>query len=51
MWFNSLSLRIKVMIPVILMAIIFGGLVIYNALLFGKQATINEQLNDEIQPV
>ncbi|MCW8344478.1 methyl-accepting chemotaxis protein [Vibrio sp. ZSDZ65] len=34
-----------------LMAIIFGGLVIYNALLFSKQAAINDRLNDEIQPV
>ncbi|MGF1776034.1 methyl-accepting chemotaxis protein [Vibrio nomapromontoriensis] len=51
MWFNNLSLKIKVMVPVILMATIFGGLVVYNASLFSKQAAINDQLNNEIQPV
>ncbi|MGV2988954.1 methyl-accepting chemotaxis protein [Vibrio sp. E150_011] len=50
-WFNNLSLRVKVLIPVILMATIFSGLVIYNVVLFSKQAAINDQLNDEIQPV
>lgn len=50
-WFDNTSLRLKMLLPVLLMAVIFSGLAIYNVLLFNKQAVINDQLNDQITPV
>lgn len=50
-WFDNASLRLKMLLPVLLMAVIFSGLAIYNVLLFNKQAAINDQLNDQITPV
>lgn len=50
-WFDNTSLRLKMLLPVLLMAVIFSGLAIYNVLLFNKQAAINDQLNDQITPV
>ncbi|MGR5502641.1 methyl-accepting chemotaxis protein [Vibrio sp. DNB22_10_4] len=50
-WFDNTSLRLKMLLPVLLMAVIFSGLAVYNVLLFNKQAAINDQLNDQITPV
>jgi methyl-accepting chemotaxis protein len=50
-WHDNASLRLKMLLPVLLMAVIFSGLAIYNVLLFNKQAAINDQLNDQITPV